>query len=178
MLLIKNLISRWPQKSFFGYSDIAPAYSPIWFIVSKLCATHFAKNSCIGTLLLDQQHTAAVLPKVAIRMKHFLPLLQPFPGLGFWMCHWITHSSGSNTLIAPMSGNVVSKEAFVIPRRIVDLGDPSYHANPVVSADAKTHEFFRLIRFLFEIWLNHCVCRTTQDSWRFAIWFRYCRHGA
>ena len=43
---------------------------------------------------------------------------------------------------------MVSEEAPATPRLIVDLGDPSYHADPVVHTDAKTHEFLRLIRVL------------------------------
>ena len=49
---------------------------------------------------------------------------------------------------ASLSDSVVSEEASITPRLIVDLGDPSYHSNPVVPMCAKTHEFLRLIRVL------------------------------
>ena len=64
------------------------------------------------------------------------------------------HASGSpipTEAVAPsasLSDSVVSEEASITPRLIVDLGDPSYHSNPVVPMCAKTHEFLRLIRVL------------------------------
>ena len=44
------------------------------------------------------------------------------------------------------SNSVVSESASATPRNLADLGDPAYHAVPVVPMDDRTSKFMQLIR--------------------------------